>query len=244
MSVRLFFLFLFSVLITSAFAQEMEGPHDKEYVGGVNFNTNAGLIGGAMFRYGHRVKKDRYRVFEIEIVNVKNDKEIKTASSVTGNSFVYKKENDLIPIRFKYGRQYMLFPSAQEEGVRVDFLWAGGATVGLVKAYMVEYDDTDYSVPNPVPNIVTQPYNPNGNDDNILGSAGPFSGLSHLKVVPGVNLKAGFVFQFVQFGGSVTGIEAGAMVEAYPHAIPILAQTYNRNIYTSVYVNLFYGWHQ
>jgi len=240
------FLFLFVSciwLISPAFAQELEGPYDREYIGGVNFNTNAGLIGGGIFRYGQRVKKDRYRIFEVEIVNVKHNKETKASSSISGNDFIYKKENYLIPIRLRYGRQYLLFPAAQEEGVRVDFLWAGGATIGLVKAYMVQYDTTPAGV-NSNSTVITEPYNPNGNDNNISGAAGFFSGLNHIKVVPGLNFKAGFVFQFVQFAGSVTGVEAGAMIEAYPQHIPIMAQTYNRNIYTSVYVNLFYGAHK
>src|SRR6185312_4514319 len=100
-------VFLALVVVTPVLAQETETPHTKEYIGGVNFNTNGGLIGGGVFRYGQLVKKETYRIWEIEIVNVKHDKEFKTSSSVTGNAFIYKKENYLIPLRVRYGRQYM-----------------------------------------------------------------------------------------------------------------------------------------
>ena len=238
----LIILFAFVGIFSDSFSQETEGPYQKEYIVGVDLNTNGGLIGGGIFRYGTRVKKDRYRIFEIEIVNVKHDKEFRTSSSITGNTFIYKKENYLIPIRFRFGRQYLLFPAAQEEGVRVDFLWAGGVALGIQKAYTVQYDSTEYPNPNPV--VVTLPYRSGINDDNILGGGGFFTGLNHTKIVPALNLKAGFVFQFVQFGGSVSGVEVGGMVEAYPHNIPILAQSYNRSVFTSVYINLFYGSHK
>src|SRR6185437_13614631 len=182
---RILFVFFAYVVAFPAVAQDTETPYDKEYIWGVNFNTNGGLIGGGIFRYGKHVNKNNYRIVELEIANVKHDKEFRTSSSITGNAFIYKKENYLIPIRFRYGRQYMLYAAAQEEGVRVDFLWAGGVALGIQKAYMVQYGNTDST-------ISIQPYNPYRSDDDILGSASFLRGLNYIKIVPALNVKGGF----------------------------------------------------
>lgn len=236
-------IFAAFLLLLPSLAYCQEESEEKQYfsemVAGINLNTNASLIGGIMAKYSREFKKGQYHYFGLEIVNVKHRQEQRMASPVTGNLFVDGKLNNLFPIRWQYGREFTVFHPAEEEGVEVDFIVAGGPTIGLLKPYMVEYDYGNYSQ--------IEPFDPN-KSNAILGSGGILSGFDRLKIVPGLNAKASFCFKFSQFRGSVTGFEAGVLVEAYTERIRLLAipsyvspQPYSPNVFSSVFINVFFG---
>jgi hypothetical protein len=238
-SKNIFFLLCF--LLSSALqAQDKEDEgYFSEFCAGINFNTNANIIGGVIAKYTREIKNGQYHFFGLELLNVKHPKEQRVASSTTGNLYIYQKMNNLIPLRLQYGREFVVFHPAEEEGVQVNFIVAGGPTLGIVKPYMVEYDYGNYSQ--------IEPFDPNKNK-NILGSGGLFSGVEKSKIVPGLNLKASFSFEFSQFRGSVTGIEVGGLVEGYTKHIQLVAipsfvtpQPYNANTFSSIFVNIFFG---
>ncbi|MFL5730397.1 MAG: hypothetical protein ACJ75J_12995, partial [Cytophagaceae bacterium] len=175
-------LILFCTLLATMpiLAQEDNEPYQKEYAVGVDLNTNAGLIGGFFFRHATFVNKKRYRLFAVEMVNVKHQKEQKTSNGNTGNSYLYHKTNYLIPLRFQFGRKYVLFHRAEEEGVEVSALVAAGPTLGLIKPYYIQYDYTDYINTNASfpTDIRREQYRPERDsiDARILGAGGFFSG--------------------------------------------------------------------
>lgn len=234
-------IFIFSVLPFHLFAQSDENDYSSEYTGGVNFNTNGGLIGGFVLKYSQKIEENKYRYLGLEIVNVKHPKEYRVTNLGTGNIYIYRKSNYLFSVRPQYGREWVLFPSAEEEGVEVKLIAAGGPTIGVVKPYMVEYDYKSIS------RIL--PYDPN-NPNDVIGSGGFFDGFSRAKIVPGVNVKASMCFLFNQFRGNVTGIEAGALLEGFTQKIPLIAlssaspEPQNRFFYTSVFINIFFGFRQ
>lgn len=237
-----FFLLMF-ILLSGFNASCQEENEDEGYTSeltfGINFNTNANIIGGVIGKYTREIKKGQYHFIGLELLNVKNPKEQRVASSSTGNLYIFQKKNNLFPLRLQYGREFVLFHPAEEEGVQVNFTLAGGPTIGIVKPYMVEYDYGNYSQ--------IEPFDPDKNR-TILGSGGIFSGLDQSKIVPGLNLKASFSFEFSQFRGSVTGVEVGGLVEAYSSHIQLVAiqsvispQPYNANTFSSIFVNIFFG---
>jgi hypothetical protein len=236
---------LFHFNLFSCFSQENEKDYKAEYVMAVNLNTNAGLIGGLMFRYCQLVKTNHYKLFSIEAVNVKHPKEQKTNNASTGSSFIYHKSNYLIPIRFQYGRKIILFHKAPEEGVEVSAVFAGGPTLGLLKPYYIQYDYTDYNGSSTTVPVVTkyEQYNSvrNNEDTRILGSAGFFKGLGHTGILPGVNLKTGFCFELGKFGSNVTGIEVGGLLEFFPKKAVLIPESENRSVFSSIYINLYFG---
>lgn len=236
-------LLLFILISLAARCQpdkdEEEQGYFSEFTGGVNFNTNASIIGGIMGKYTRELKNGQYHFFGLEIVNVKHPKEQRVGSSVTGNAYIYDKLNNLFALRLQYGREFVVFHPAEEEGVQVDFILAGGPTIGIVKPYMVEYYYGTYSQ--------VEPYDPE-NQNPILGSGGILSGFDRAKIVPGIHMKASFSLEFSQFRGSVTGIEVGTLLEAYTEHIKLLAvpaalgpQPYNAFAFSSVFVNIFFG---
>ncbi|HEX8546819.1 MAG TPA: hypothetical protein VF691_07640 [Cytophagaceae bacterium] len=225
------------VLPQTSFAQIEENDYTSEYTGGVNLNTNGGLIGGLAFKYSRKISHNQYTYYGLEIINVKHPKETRLTNTSTGNSYIYAKANYLFPIRLQYGREIILFHGAEEEGVQVNFVGALGPTIGLLKPYMIEYDYGAYTQ--------IEPYDPQ-NPRTPLGSGGLLTGFTKSRVAPGFNLKAALSFQFLQFKGNVTGVEAGGILEGFTQKIPLLVlegsvQPQNRSFFSSVYVTIFFG---
>jgi hypothetical protein len=205
-----------------------------EFVYGLNLNSNAGLIGGVIFRYSQPLSDRMYQHFGVEIVNVKHPKEFRFQGG--GNSFIYGKTNYLFALRPQYGREIVLFRKAPEEGVRINVLAAAGPSIGIIKPYFVELAVSNTQT------VIVQ-YDPiNHSQDRILGSTGllRFNGT---QVAAGLHAKLGATFVFGNFRSSVTGFEVGAMAEAYNRKIPIIQffDVPNKRFFSSVYLNLFFG---
>jgi len=168
---RLARLVLFAItcflLPQASFSQIEENDYASEFTAGVNLNTNGGLVGGVAFKYSRKVSTYQYTYYGLEILNVKHPKETRLTNTSTGNSYIYAKANYLFPIRLQYGREIILFHSAEEEGVQVNFVGALGPTFGLVKPYMIEYDYGSYTR--------IEPYNPKSTR-TPLGSGGLLTG--------------------------------------------------------------------
>src|SRR5690606_15340117 len=131
-------LFCFSI---KSFAQREDMgnyDYDKEYVFGLNKNTNGGLLGGFMFKAGTRIDDTQFSFWSIEFSNVKNPKEERYAT-VLGNSYIFGKSNYLYSIRPQYGREIILFKKAPNQGVQVSALAAVGPSLGLIAPYYIEY---------------------------------------------------------------------------------------------------------
>src|SRR5688572_22771418 len=132
------FFFLFSL---EAFSQREDVgnyAYDKEYLFGLNKNTNGGLIGGFVFKAGTRIDDSQFSFWGIELSNVKNPKEARY-NTVLGNSYIFGKSNYLYAIRPHYGREIVLFKKAPNQGVQVSALAAVGPTIGIIAPYYIEY---------------------------------------------------------------------------------------------------------
>ena len=218
--------------------------YSREFIYGVNFNTNGGLIGGLMFKFSglrNTVKMRQYSTFGIEIVNVKHNKESRI-NSFTGNSYIFNKVNYLYAIRPTYGRDVILFRKAPDEGVQVSAVFAVGVTIGIVKPYHVLYQDVQDQ------SISSVAFNPDLHDPgNIVGAGNFLEGFQNAKIVPGLNAKIGASFDFGAFKNSVTGFEAGFHYEAFTQTIDLLknpgtaAPIENKQFFSSVYMTIFFG---
>ncbi len=218
-------------------AQE-ESEYSSENVFGLNLNTNAGLIGGVMFRHTKELKTGRYLNLGLELVNIKHPNEVRYLSSNTGNVFILGKKNYLFALRPQIGYEFVLFTKGKEDGIQVDAIINGGPTIGIVKPYYIQYQDSNETT------II--PYSTSLMQAGIIGPGGFFHGFNKLKFTPGFHLKTGLSFEFGSFGSGVSGIEVGSLMEAYSQRIDILDissayPTYNRWLFTSLYVNIFFG---
>jgi hypothetical protein len=232
---------LFLSLSSYSWAQREDAgnyDYDKEYLFGVNKNTNGGLIGGLVFKAGTRIDDTQFSFWAVELSNVKSPKEIRYNTDL-GNSYIFGKSNYLYSIRPQYGREIILFKKAPNQGVQVSALAAVGPTFGLIAPYYIEY---------PVNRIETvrEQYDPEIHQSrfNILGTGRLFEGLGQSEFAFGANLKAALSFEFGVFRSNVTGLELGYMLEGFTKEIPLIPTAENRQLFQSVYFTFFYGFRQ
>lgn len=216
--------------------EEDEEEYDSEFVYGINFNTNGGIIGGVILKYAKSISPRMYQSFGLEIVNVKHPKELRSAYCQGCNSVIFGKQNYLFAIRPSYGRELILFRKAPDEGVQINAIAAAGPSIGLIKPYYIQYaySSTD---------IRSEQYSPEIHSDSyrILGSSNIFDGFGESNLAIGAHLKTGLSFELSGFRNSVTGFEVGFLLEAYTKKIILIPAAENRNVFTSAYLNLYFG---
>lgn len=230
----LFLLFI----VSQSFAQRDDVgnyEYDKEYLFGLNKNTNGGLIGGIVFKAGTRITDEQFAFWGVELSNVKNPKEARY-NTVLGNSYIFGKSNYLYAIRPQYGREIVLFKKAPNQGVQVSALAAFGPSLGLIAPYYIEYAVNRLET-------VTEQYDPEIHQSrfNILGTGRLFQGLGQSELAIGAHVKAAMMFEFGVFRSSATGLELGYMLEGYNKEIPLMPTTENKQLFQSVYFTFFYG---
>jgi hypothetical protein len=236
-----FFFLLYSGL---SFGQSDELSYNEEFIYGVNFNTNGGLIGGVDFKWARAKGKKQFESFGLELVNVKHPKEYRFRSQETGNSFIGYKTNYLISLRPSYGREFSLFRKAAEEGVHINFIVAGGPSLGMLKKYYVLYQDFPGSS-----SFTSIPFTADLELGQINGP-GPFSdGLNQMKFTPGFHIKTALSFEFGQIKNSVAGLEVGFLFEQFTRKQELMASKLNSastsflksGTFTSTYLILYFG---
>lgn len=203
---------------TSVFAQERNDDFTIENTWGINKNTRSGLIGGVVFKHGVRNSSGNFTTYGLELINVKHPAELKWVSS-TGNSFVLGKNNYLFAIRGQYGRDFLLFNKAPQQGVQINLVMSFGPSIGLESPYTLQYD-------------------PSG---NLAGKGFIFQGLFDSKIVLGANLKTSLSFEFGTLKSSVSGFEAGFLLDAYSRKINMMEGAENYAVWPTAFIVLFYG---
>lgn len=208
--------------------------YSREYIWGINKNTNSGLIGGLVLKYSQAINETSFQTYGLELINVKHPKEYRYISQY-GNPFVWAKENYLYSVRLQYGRDYLLFRKAPQQGVQINAVCAGGPTIGIVAPYYIKYatGPSTYTV---------EPFNPNRHSfGGVLGTGRIFQGLGESKIQPGAHAKLAMSFEFGTFKSNVTGFELGVLAEAFTKKIIIIPTAENRAIFTSAFFTLYYG---
>jgi hypothetical protein len=237
----LFFLFL--ILIggfNSVLAQTQDSyEYNSEFTWGINKNSSGGLIGGFTFK---KAKKRSDRVLEtygLEIMNVKHPQEVRRNSAYTGNYFIYGKSNYLYALRFQYGRDFILFTKAPQQGVEIKAVFAAGPSIGIVAPYYIErtVDNSYFS------SVHEQydPNNPNHSYNNILGTGNVFEGIGESSIQIGGNLKAALNFELGIVKSQVTGFEIGFLVDGYFNEVNLMPTAENKSVFPTVFFTLFYG---
>ncbi|HRH34196.1 MAG TPA: hypothetical protein PKY12_04020 [Catalimonadaceae bacterium] len=219
------------------YAQSDEQAYSEEFTYGINFNSNAGLIGGFNFKWAFAKGPKQYQSVGFEIVNVKHPKEYRFPNPASGNTFLAYKTNYLFVFRPFYAREFTLFRKAAEEGVHVNAILGGGPSIGMLKPYHILYLE---SLSNPQAAYSIQ-YTKDLNMNQIYGIGSLTDGIENSKYSLGVHAKASVTFEFGQIKNSVIGLEAGVLVEKFTSEQKILEFAQNRSFFTSTFFTLYYG---
>jgi len=232
----IFLLFVCLILSDFAFGQRSGiQDYETELVWGVTKNTASGLIGGFVVKHAKQIKPGVYRILGGEIVNIKHPNEVRLNSIITGNFFIWAKEIYLYSIRGQYGREFILFRKAPQQGIQINALFAGGPSIGLKTPYYIEISKGGLQNAK-VPYIAGQ-----YNFDQIMGTGNLFQGLFQSGVTVGFNLKSSLAFEFGTFKSNVTGIELGFLVDAYVETIEIVPAASNNAIFPTAFITFYYG---
>lgn len=230
---RIFTLVLFVPVVLFAQLDE-DYEYDKEFIWGINKNTNGGVLGGLVFKWSRSTGNDFYRTFGFELSNVKHPKETRLIGQ-SGQGFILGKSNYLYTIRLQYGREKLLFRKDTQQGVQINVGVMGGPTFGLHAPYYFLNTDGDYVK-----------FRPGQDDPNVFfpTAAGPgrlFQGLGQSDLIMGVHVKGGILFEFGTWKTSVAGIETGLMVEAFTREVMLMPLQDNRTVFPSAYIWLYWG---
>ena len=219
------------VLCFTAFAQNDSDDYTIENTWGINKNTASGLIGGFVFKRSIKNTSGSFTTYGLELINVKHPAQLKVVTG-TGNSFTLGKENHLFAIRGQYGRDYLLFKKAAQQGVQINLNLAIGPSIGLEAPYYVEYQQS-----------IRVPYDPSQHADrgDITGRGFIFQGLFESNIIIGANIKTSVSFEFGTLKSSVSGFEAGFLLDAYTRKINMMAEAENYAVWPTAFITLFYG---
>ncbi|ARK11825.1 hypothetical protein [Fibrivirga algicola] len=246
------------LLAVPASAQTPDGSDEDNFqtvtTFGITTNTNAGLLGGFVFRQSKKLDgelfgKTQYRYISLEVVNVKHPREYAAGSSNFGGSFLLGKENYLFVLRPQYGRELSLFRRNTDEGISVNAIFAAGPSLAIIKPYYVEVSAGNTTRQIPYSQAVASP-TAGGRSEFIVGSGGFFQGLGESSLNVGLHAKAALSFELSAFRSNTTGLEIGFLSEIFPSKIVIVPNTNtalgdrtlgNRSFFTSGYVTLFFG---
>ena len=229
-----------------------EQSYRKEFIFGVNFNTQGGLLGGASVRSSRVLDERLLRFWSIEGVMLKNAKEDRLTTLV-GGTYIDQKTNYGFVLRPSVGIQRVLFRKAADAGVQVNGLVSVGPSIGLLMPYYISYDRTapiTRQINLSTDEIVNEQYDPRKHTDAqaILDHGPLFSGIGETKVVPGVHLRGGLSFEYGRYRDAVTGLEVGFLLEGFTKRMVILSPNpldtkdpLNRQFFPSVYLTLYFG---
>jgi hypothetical protein len=211
--------------------------YQSEFTWGINKNTYGGLIGGFVFKKAQKLNDRVLETFGLEIMNVKHPQEQRYHSQSTGNFFIYGKSNYLYALRFQYGRDFILFKKAPQQGVEIKAVFALGPSVGVVAPYYVETGaDAGGMV------TLRRQYDPETiRFEEIYGPGRLFEGLGESTLKLGGNAKAAINFELGTIKSQVTGFEAGFLLDAYAGKIELLPTAKNYSIFPVFFFTLFYG---
>ncbi|MDA1269552.1 MAG: hypothetical protein O2829_10800 [Bacteroidetes bacterium] len=229
------FFFLLTIPVLAQRKDVGNYEYDREYLLGINKNTNGGLIGGVALKVGNRIDDSQFAYFGLELANVKHPKEARY-NTITGNNYIYGKSNYLYAIRPHYGREVILFKKAPNQGVQVSALAAVGPSIGLIAPYFIEY------ALNRVETVV-EPYDPAIHQSrfNIFGTGRLLQGVGQSELAIGGMAKTALHFEFGVFKSNVTGLEVGYQVEGFQKEIPLIQTAENKQFFQSAYFTLFFG---
>jgi hypothetical protein len=219
---------LVALVVSPLRAQTQDSyEYQSEFTWGINKNTSGGLIGGFVFKKARKLTERQLETFGLEIMNVKHPQERKVNSTTTGNFFILGKSNYLYALRLQYGRDFILFKKAPQQGVEIKAVFAAGPSIGIVAPYYVERaSDGGYGF------TIHEQYKPGMDIISIYGDS---------KIKMGGNLKAALNFELGTNKNQVTGFEAGFLVDAYTSEIVLVPEARNYSVFPTLFITLFYG---
>jgi hypothetical protein len=196
---------------------------------------------GLSYREGKRINFLNKKLFEIEVVTLKDPKEVKISNPYidTPGSFVFGKLNSVFLLRGGIGRQHEVYKKADQGGVAIRYFYTGGLVISFAKPIYYKILDPinqyEYQIKEEKFDIKTL------DPSMIYGKSSFFKGINETKLLPGIYAKGGFNFEYSKQDKIIHAIELGAQINLFPKDIPIMATTGNKAIFFSLFASYRFG---
>ena len=193
---------------------------------------------GVEFRIGKNKSIFNKFMYEANLIEMKDNKEIKSINPFVTNSrsYFYGKLNTVYMLRTGIGQQRMLNRKPYYGGVELRLFYSGGLSTAFAKPVYLNTIDWKEGV------IVTQQYDPEEHfPENIYGRASFFKGFDKLKVYPGIYAKAGLSVDFGTLNQRPKIIEAGVAFDLFPKGIPMMAFRDPNQFFMTLYLSFGIG---
>jgi hypothetical protein len=234
---------IFTISLNSFAQDSADSPtiiYNKQMSGGLNIHSNGF---GGFFQIGKYRGVRNILLFNVDLVTMKHEKEVKSYNPVyeDSRSYVYGKLNNFYTLRPMIGKKKVLAQKERRSGVQVAYQWMVGPTIGLTKPVYLEigYPSIPYDY------LSVEKYNPEQHFfDDIYGRASGLRGISELGIIPGASAKFGLNFEYSNLKDRMKGLEIGAVLDFYWKEVPIMAEEYvdsNRQYFLTLYLNIFFG---
>jgi len=227
--------------VNAMIKQEEEGAliYSKQSVFGIQLRTNGY---GAFYELGKMNTRRKTSLYTVELTEIKDPKEEKIPTSASffsvANPYVFGKINNFYPFRLGFGQQYLLGQKGNKNGVAVTAIYHGGISLGLLRPYYLEIDD---STGTKKIRYTAEDSASFTNKSIIRGSGGIGTGWGQIKFKPGIYAKGALRFDYGRYNEMVSGIEIGISVEVYAQKIPILLYTKERQIFFQGHIAILFG---
>jgi hypothetical protein len=223
-------------------AQESDGPQfilEKER--SVYFQGHTQGFGMG-YQQGRIVNIYSTLQWQAEFVTMKHPKEYKRTNESFPNmlTYSYGKLNRVYMLRGGAGFQRIITDKPYYGGVQVRYNLFGGVNLSVaepVYLYILYYSPSENDFYQ-----VLERYDPDKHfTDNILRRGPIGTGLKESKLYPGLYLKGGLNFDYGADRQSLSALEVGATLDAFPKKIPVMAFARNPHLYFTLYIALHIG---
>ena len=210
----------------------------KAYYGGLQIHTKGW---GATFTYSKFKTFQTKNIYSFELVSMRHGKEFKRSSvnDERAKSYFYGKQNMLTLLRIDKGSKKILYEKLRKRGLEISFNTKYGVACGFLKPVYLEvlkvYGNQEVKK-------VSEKYNPEIHSlNNIYGRSSNLSGLTELKIAPGLNIKGSFIFEFSNDRERIKSLELGLGLDAFYKRLPLMSTIKNNFLYPSVFLNFQFG---
>lgn len=224
--------------INSLLRQEEEGEivFNKQSVFGIKLATDGY---GITYELGKFKSPRKSTLFQLELSEKKHKKEKKLAASIDNqfqiNSVVFGKTHNFYQLKLGVAQQQVIGGKGNKNGVAVSAIFGGGLSVGMLKPYYVDVEDS-------LKNRIRETYPEIIDRNHIeLGAAGFTVGWNAVKIRPGAYAKAAMRFDYGRLNETVTAIEVGLGAEFYSTKMSQIIYNKDKQLFFNAYISLLLG---
>jgi hypothetical protein len=230
--------------VNALIKQEEEGviAYRKHNVFGIKL-TNDGY--GFFYEHGRAQSIKKALLFQLDFSERKDPKEKKQANIFAPASpFIFGKINYFYPLKLGVQQQILFGNKSNKNGVAVTGNFGGGISLGLLRPYYLEINDTANGGRKTIKYDSADSTTFTDSDQLsglFVASSGFTKGWGEIKVRPGAYAKAALRFDYGSYNEVVSALEVGLTGEYYFSKIPQLVYSKQRNLFVNVYVALVFG---